>query len=55
MNHLPAKKNKPNSNPKMNLKSLAGKSGTPEPGTLDLPKDKWYRIIVTCTFAYLHR
>ncbi len=53
-------KNKPNSNPisskpKMNLKSLAGKSGTPEPGTLDLTKDKWYRVIVTCTFAYLHR
>jgi hypothetical protein len=44
-------KNKPNSNPisskpKLNLKSLAGKSGTPEPGTLDLTKDKWYRLIV---------
>ncbi len=43
--------NKPNSNPisskpKMNLKSLTGKSGTPEPGTLDLTKDKCYRLIV---------
>ena len=27
-------------------KSLAGKSGPPEPGTLDLTKDKWYRVIV---------
>jgi len=45
------RKNKPNSNPisskyKMNLKSLAGKSGTPQPGTLDLTKDKCYRLIV---------
>ncbi len=28
---------------------------TPEPGTLDLTKDKWYRVIVACTYAYLHR
>ena len=28
---------------------------TPEPGTLDLTKDKWYRVIVACTCAYLHR
>ncbi len=28
---------------------------TPGRGTLDLTKDKWYRVIVACTCAYLHR
>ena len=53
-------KNKPNSNPisskaKMNLKSLAGKSGPPEPGTLDLTKDKWYRVIVNMTHSSIRK
>ncbi len=52
--------NKANSNPisskpKMNLKSLAGKSGTPEPGTLDLTKDKCYRLIVNMIHSSIRK
>ena len=55
--------NKPNSNPikpnlqkaKMNLKSLARKSGTPEPGTLDLTKDKCYRLIVNMIHSSIRK
>jgi hypothetical protein len=57
---LAGQKNKPNSNPisskpKMNLKSLAGKSGTPEPGTLDLTKDKCYRLIVNMIHSSIRK
>ena len=60
MNHLPAQKNKPNSNPifskaKINLKSLARKSGPPEPGTLDLTKDKCYRLIVNMIHSSIRK
>jgi len=60
MNHLPAPKKQTQTNPnKPNFFKGQNRSpenlATPEPGMLDLTKDKWYRVIVACTFAYLHR
>ncbi len=61
-------KNKANSNPikpspersrmgqfLQSPKSLAGKSGPPQPPALDLTKDKWYRVIVNMTHSSIRK
>ncbi len=57
MNHLPAPKKQTQFKPNFfkGQNRLPENLVTPEPGTLDLTKDKWYRVIVACTYAYLHR
>ncbi len=65
MNRLPAQKNKPNSKPVLSAVEWANffkaqnrlpeNLATPQPGTLDLTKDKWYRVIVNMIHSSIRK
>ncbi len=50
-----SKKTNPKQSQFQRPKSHAGKSGPSEPGTLDLTKDKWYRVIVNMTHSSIRK